>query len=207
MSRRLKRARGLLRRRLILRGLTLAIGILGLALVVSGMRGFVQRDRRASIAIRQEMASFRAPDGSDSIESALAAIAGGKPSRAVVLGRQAALVARRIEAHDPGENRDIWRECSGEMKLAGLQLAQAAEGADRFSMFAAARRLDASCLKCHEVFCSKGKNQMRGAIRGSLLPRVRARTIVEERSYDELHGACQSARESTGMVRDRSGRV
>jgi hypothetical protein len=38
------------------------------------------------------------------------------------------------------------------MHQSGLQLAQATQEHNELAMLSAARRLDASCVKCHEVF-------------------------------------------------------
>ena len=70
----------------------------------------------------------------------------------ITRARQAAQVATEIETHDPGKNRDEWRDYAGEMRRSAEQLAQTTQENNQLAMLAAAHRLDASCLKCHEVF-------------------------------------------------------
>jgi hypothetical protein len=67
-------------------------------------------------------------------------------------GRLATLVAAQIENHNPGDNKDVWRKYAVEMRDSASQLSEASRRDDRLAMLAAARRLDASCQKCHEVF-------------------------------------------------------
>jgi len=157
MSRRLDRARALLRRRLILRGLSLAIGLLGLALSMVGAWSVAHR-ARAMVAIRQAMAPLTPLlNGATGAESMLARVerarAGSLDHDQVNnLARQAAQVADGIEGHDPGKNRDDWREYVAEMRKSAVLLAQATQENDSFRMLSAARRLDISCQKCHKLF-------------------------------------------------------
>jgi len=158
MSRRLQRARALLRRRLILRGLSLAIGLLGVALGVLGAWSIAHRDDRSMVAIRQAMTPLKPLlEGGKGVERMLAGIdragSGSRNREQVVnLARQAAQIAAGIERHDPGKNWDDWRGYAVEMRTSAVLLAQATEENDPFGMLSAARRLDTSCLRCHEVF-------------------------------------------------------
>jgi RNA polymerase sigma-70 factor (ECF subfamily) len=158
MSRRLARARGLLRRRLILRGITLAIGMLGLTLALLAVWATSHSGRPATVAIGETMAPLgRLMAGKPSVERMLAS-ADHRPTgladrdQVISLASLAARVAERIEAHDPGKDRDRWRESAVEMRRSAVVLAQAAQVSDSLTMLSAARRLDASCLNCHEVF-------------------------------------------------------
>jgi Sigma-70, region 4/Cytochrome C' len=157
MSRRLERARALLRRRLAERGVSLAIGLFGLALCLYGAWSINRRDDQAFVSVRQAMSTFKPlSKGDQDIENILTnrfrneASADREP--VISIARLATLVAARIEGHDPGEKRDDWRKYAVEMQHSALQLAQASQRDDRLAMLVAARRLDASCHKCHEVF-------------------------------------------------------
>jgi RNA polymerase sigma factor (sigma-70 family) len=159
MSRRLQRARALLRRRLIHRGLTLLIGLLGIVLGVLGARSIAYRDHRPMIEIRQAMTPLKPllenANGAEQMFARVDRARAGSPDhdQLVNLARQAAHIASGIEGHDPGRNRDDWREYVVEMRKSAMMLAQATQENDSFSMLSAARRLDSSCQKCHKLFC------------------------------------------------------
>jgi RNA polymerase sigma factor (sigma-70 family) len=157
MSRRLERARALLRRRLAERGVSLAIGLFGLALCLYGAWSADRRDDQAFVSVRQAMSTFKPfSQGDQDIENRLIGRFRDEasPDREPIISfaRLAALVAARIEGHDPGEKRNDWRKYAVEMEDSALQLARASQRDDRLAMVSAARRLDASCQKCHEVF-------------------------------------------------------
>ena len=158
MSRRLVRARALLRRRLVHRGVILATGLVGV-----GLAAFVAYKatlpRRSRIHDRPSAHDFaqavlgRRPGRLErrrpvSLESSLPS----DLAQIITLARQTAQVATEIETHDPGKNRDEWRNYADEMRRSSVQLAQTTQENNQLAMLAAARRLDASCLKCHEVF-------------------------------------------------------
>jgi RNA polymerase sigma-70 factor (ECF subfamily) len=157
ISRRLTRARALLRRRLTHRGVTLTIGVVGIGLVALLIRTASQRDDGGIVAVRKAMTPLgaMAKHGS-ATTSILASIDRDEPvtepSQIIALARQAAAAASKIVSHDPRRNREDWRNFAVEMRLSAMQLAQATEAKDRSAMLLASRRLDASCSKCHEVF-------------------------------------------------------
>jgi cytochrome c556 len=68
------------------------------------------------------------------------------------MARQAAQIAAEIATYDPGKNQDEWRNYADEMRRSSVQLAQSSQEIDQLAMVTAAHRLDASCVKCHEVF-------------------------------------------------------
>jgi hypothetical protein len=70
----------------------------------------------------------------------------------MALTRRATQVAQEIEHHEPGKNRDEWRKYSADMRVSAVLLAQATRENDPSSMLSAARRLNATCLGCHEMF-------------------------------------------------------
>ena len=157
ISRRLERARTLLRRRLTHRGVLLAIGLLGFAVASLLAWTVVPRPGARSLSVRTAMSSFRgvSPDGKG-IGNVLARFAQAERApdlgEIIALARHAAEVADEIKDIDPGAHGVHWREYSEEMRLSALQLVRAGQGNDLPGMLSAARRLDASCLKCHAVF-------------------------------------------------------
>jgi len=157
MSRRLERARTLLRQRLVHRGVLPAIALLGFAGAILAAWSVIPRPDRSSSAVRTAMSSFRpiSPDGKG-IRNVLDRMAQAEYSpdlgQMIALARQAAEVAEEIEDFDPGASGDRWREYSNEMRLSAVKLAQATQENDLPGILSAARRLDASCLNCHAVF-------------------------------------------------------
>jgi RNA polymerase sigma factor (sigma-70 family) len=157
MSRRLERARVLLRRRLAERGVSLVIGLFGLALCLYGAWSINRRDDQAFVSVRQAMSTFRpfskdAQDIDDILTNWFRDESSLEREPIISLAELAALVAAQIEGHDPGEKPDDWRKYTVEMGVSALQLAQDARRDDRSAMLASVRRLDAICHKCHEVF-------------------------------------------------------
>ena len=155
MSRRLKRAQALLRRRLIHRGVSLAIGLLFFTFAVLG--AWSVRHSVDTTALRSAMTSLEPlTNGQPEIQSLLARIDRVESSREcdqiMALTRRATQVAQEIEHYEPGKLRDEWREYSVEMRLSSVLLAQATRENNPSSMLSAARRLNATCLGCHEVF-------------------------------------------------------
>jgi cytochrome c556 len=74
------------------------------------------------------------------------------PEQFDVLARKAQWVADRIAEHDPCIRPAVWQYHTAKMRLAALDLAQAARTDDRAAILTAARQLDATCINCHEVF-------------------------------------------------------
>jgi RNA polymerase sigma factor (sigma-70 family) len=157
ISRRLVRARALLRRRLAHRGVTLAIGLAAFGLAALWATRANDREHRLGMTVRQAMHSLRPLSNSvPGLASAPASMTPGSstldPAQMITLARQAAKAAAEIEMHDPGKNRDAWRRYAVEMRQAAVQLTQATQDHNQLAMVSAARRLDASCMRCHEVF-------------------------------------------------------
>jgi RNA polymerase sigma-70 factor (ECF subfamily) len=152
ISRRLARARALLRRRLVHRGVTLAIGLTAAACLVWSVAR-----HGGGPTVRQAMTSLKPTAGGEPTgPSQLELIARGgrllQPDQIITIAHRAARTATEIQSHDPGRNRDEWRNLAVEMHTAAVQLAQATQDGDRSAISIAAGRLDASCLRCHEVF-------------------------------------------------------
>ena len=157
MSRRLEQARALLRRRLVHRGVTLTIGLAGL-----GLAACSQASSRTPNAVTPR--SVRA------VMTTLRPLAGGVPG--VTPGPRRSVMSplrpirpgsfywrdgpprprQRSKRTIPARIGRSWRGFAFEMRQSGLQLAQATQEHDELAMLSAARRLDASCVRCHEVF-------------------------------------------------------
>jgi RNA polymerase sigma factor (sigma-70 family) len=157
ISRRLVHARAVLRLRLAHRGVTLAIGVslIGLAALWTGKA--THHPDHGITSVRQVMTSLKSlQEGVPGVTTTLAPNACVVPTpdaaQIITLARQAANAAREIETHDPGANRGVWIRSTFEMKQSALQLTQATQDHDQLAMLATARRLDASCVKCHEIF-------------------------------------------------------
>jgi len=161
MSRRLARARDLLRERLIRRGLTLSLAFLVLALLAlwmlrGGLRTFDPRHEATPQATR----SFKpAPHGVRGIENILLGLAeegrfadGTDREQLADMARQTAESGERLKRQDPGWRQREWRRSSEEMCAAALGLARSLEKQDDPSAVLGASRLHASCQKCHEIF-------------------------------------------------------
>jgi RNA polymerase sigma-70 factor (ECF subfamily) len=161
MSRRLARARALLRERLTRRGLAFSIAfvlVLAILWVVRG--GFRSAPSSPDVTVAEAMRSFQSDAGSGpGIEGFLLRLAedgtlpaGAGREQLTRMAHHAAGVAERIDNHDPGRRRQDWRRFSGEMRSAALDLANALQTQDDRATLRSARRLHASCQKCHEVF-------------------------------------------------------
>jgi RNA polymerase sigma-70 factor (ECF subfamily) len=157
ISRRLFRARALLRKRLVHRGVILATG-LAVVTVAACLMPRGNHDRNpVAVNVRQLMLSLK-PVGKEAPGCAnfVASSPNKQPftelTQVIAWARRAGQVASELQTHDPGKNREKWRELAGELRLASEQLSRGAQENDQPAMLVAAHRLDASCLKCHEVF-------------------------------------------------------
>lgn len=163
ISRRLDRARSMLRHRLTHCGLLLMIGLAGVILAQSRSGNPVIPPSTASPAVHEAMLPFRpVSQGGLDVEVILSRITRPEappadPDEVRLLSYQSVLAANRIEGHDPGLNRSDWRRYSRRMRLAALELSQAAEAGDRLAMLGAARHLDATCVQCHNAFRHRGE--------------------------------------------------
>jgi len=158
MSRRLERARVLLRQRLSDRGISLGVALIAICLASYGILRISGEHVLAAWEIRRAMVPFKpASAGGQGLESTLADLLRGKPdphdTRIVALARQSVQVAVTLEDHRPAKQPRQWREWTVEMRQSGMQLALACRQSDQPAILVAARRLNTSCVKCHEVFC------------------------------------------------------
>jgi RNA polymerase sigma factor (sigma-70 family) len=158
MSRRLERARSLLKPRLASRGLLLGLAILCGILVLyrDGRRPAGMLAGRAPV--REAMGEFRPrEEGGQDLGRLLERVASDDrdlPSweEILLVARGSAAAADRIDDYDPGHERAEWRRHVGEMREAALALARSARERDRGAAVDAARRLNLSCLGCHDAF-------------------------------------------------------
>jgi RNA polymerase sigma-70 factor (ECF subfamily) len=176
MSRRLERARRLLRRRLIERGISLVIGLLGITLLVLGAWSMGKNSASSAVTMRQAMAPLRPlSESGPGFQSILSRF--DEPQalpdyeHVIELARQATRVATEIGKLDPGTNQALWRAYAREMQVSSGLLAEATQNDDRPAMILAARQLNASCVHCHDVFRGRGRlGRLRERERTSVRP-------------------------------------
>ena len=157
ISRRLVTARALLRRRLVHRGVLLATGLVGISLAAFFAHKATQRNDHGPMTVRQHMILLKTDSEDESGASNVVARYTREQSAAdlaqiITMARQATQVATEMTTQDPRKNRDEWRDYALEMRRASVQLAQTTQENSTLAMVTAAHRLDASCVKCHEVF-------------------------------------------------------
>ena len=159
ISRRLKRAGVLLRRRLIHRGLTFTIGFLLVGLMVFSICKTGSDPSATALSVRSAMSSLEPRHAGDTkmrMQSLIAEIERSGADRSeqeiAAFARRATQVADEIQPYLPGRLPDEWRRYSAEMRQSAVVLAQATQMHDQASMLGAARRLNAACLACHETF-------------------------------------------------------
>ncbi|WP_074313576.1 sigma-70 family RNA polymerase sigma factor [Singulisphaera sp. GP187] len=159
MSRRLERARTILRQRLASRGLWLGLLLL-LTLTVSlkALRVASRDQGQALVMVREAMAPFKShQDGGEDLERLLAAISRSDESlpsldEALVVARRSTRVAERIENFDHGADRAKWNGYAVGMRQSALAMTEAAERGDSSDVVAAARQLNQRCIQCHVAF-------------------------------------------------------
>jgi RNA polymerase sigma-70 factor (ECF subfamily) len=154
MSRRLQRARWLLRRRLLRSGLMI-VGFVVAAAAVLQAPVSDRPDPAARTIVHSAMQSLRAEPRHEGDWRAL--VAGAVESRELAekVARKVLQVAGKIADHDPGEDRVRWTYHVARMERAAADLSVATRQSDSVTLLAAVRRLDATCVSCHEV-CRAG---------------------------------------------------
>ncbi len=157
ISRRLVRARALLRRRLVHRGVILATGLVGVSIAAFFAHKATLRDDHGSTTLHHHTISLKmfSDDGqgvSKLVSRYTREQSASDMAQIITMARKTAQVATEITTYDPGKNRGEWRNYADEMRQSSIQLAQTAQQNNQLAMLTAAHRLDASCLKCHEVF-------------------------------------------------------
>jgi RNA polymerase sigma-70 factor (ECF subfamily) len=157
MSRRLERARGLLREKLVHAGVVFVLAFFCVALAVVRTRSSAPDHRRGVVSVKQVMKSMQgASKGEPSLHAVLDDIdrSGGIPDaeQFLALARKSERAANQLAVHDPGKKQETWQYHAARMRLAAIDLGRAAILADRTAMVGAARNLDATCVRCHEIF-------------------------------------------------------
>lgn len=157
MSRRLERARSLLKARLVDRGVSLGVLLVAAGLVVFGLQSSVRDDGREGWEVRQAMLPFKPVSaGGQGLESTLAEILETRidvrNARVADLAREANQAAVKLGNHHPSKHEDQWQRWTVELHESAAQLALACHDGDELSFLGAARRLNAVCIECHEVF-------------------------------------------------------
>lgn len=160
MSRRLERARTLLRQRLASRGLWLGLLLL-LTVTVSlrALRVVTPRDQGNALGmVREAMAPFKTHrEGGEDLERLLAAISRSDeslpiPRDALGIAQRSMLVADRILDFDPGTDRAKWKQYAAGMRLSAVAMADAVDRGDSSEVAAGARQLSQRCIQCHVAF-------------------------------------------------------
>ncbi len=158
MSRRLERARGLLRKRLIGCGVTLALAVCLVSLLSSLTRHTDGRNGRELDPIRGAMAVF-SPDSSRRMD--LRELLGSLErndrgfldrERLQQTADHAVRVADEIATLAPVGRDEVWRGYAGEMKLAALELSRLQRDGGQADLLVSVRRLNATCVQCHTTF-------------------------------------------------------
>jgi RNA polymerase sigma factor (sigma-70 family) len=161
MSRRLGRARAILRQRLVGRGLPVAIGLLfvvslGLSLVL-GSRALNQWRRGA---VREAMSPFRlayARGGGSELQGLLARTEKAETPESIrgellTVARDSVQLAGQVWPLGPVLRRQEWHDYSAIVNTSAETLTMAAREDDLASIQIAVRRLNGACLRCHLVF-------------------------------------------------------
>ena len=148
----------LLKRRLARYGLLITFCAVCAAFAFARVGQLGPRSQRATVSVRQAMQSLRFPSGAAmNLESRLQRSLGdGQVSRereqVEALARKAQWVAEQTADQDPGRSSEFWLFHAAKMRLAALDLGQAARIGDRAALLGAARQLDTTCIGCHEIF-------------------------------------------------------
>jgi RNA polymerase sigma-70 factor (ECF subfamily) len=160
MSRRLARARLMLRDRLTRRGVVLFL-FLSLSLIgLVTLRCRIPSQDSDPSVVAQAMSQFKhQSEGDPAVEPALQLLAaddrlppwfdGAQSLR--VAGRTVA-IADAIQDHDPGQQRQAWVAATAAMRHSALDLERASRQNDEPGILLAAARLNASCKQCHDAF-------------------------------------------------------
>ncbi len=143
MSRRLQRARVLLKARLTDRGVSLGVLVLAIGLAIYGIRSMVCDNSRAAWEIRQAMLPFKPISaGGQGLESTLTEFLQGRrdlrKAKLAELAQQAAHAAVKLEDHHPTNQPEQWRQWTVAMHQSAMQLALASRESGETSILAAA---------------------------------------------------------------------
>jgi RNA polymerase sigma-70 factor (ECF subfamily) len=161
MSRRLERARGLLKRELVGQGVTLTL-VVGLTVLgalamwtapnravrepspIQSQMVLLHADSSPQFDLRELITALERTDGSSQEVASR--------DRLERLAEQSARVAESIATFHPGAGRVAWRAYAGEMKLAALELSRVTENGRESDLLSSVRRLNTTCVQCHATF-------------------------------------------------------
>lgn len=76
----------------------------------------------------------------------------GEASALTQMGFRMAAIAEVTAIQVPDKDKKIWADSSAAYKAGGLELAEGAKAKKPDMVFQAAKKIDASCLKCHDTF-------------------------------------------------------
>jgi RNA polymerase sigma-70 factor (ECF subfamily) len=158
MSRRLARARALLRDRLSRRGLTLIVVFV--CLTLAGLWPFLTSPTATGRTNVAGMMALLGPGGAngDGLENTLRRAAEHEPSstpereRLLRMAQTSADIADVIANYDAGRRREDWVHHTMQMRLASADLTEALANNDSRMTQRAARQLLVTCLACHTTF-------------------------------------------------------
>lgn len=154
ISRRLEKARQLLRQRLTHRGYTLLTLLLCATMVVF----WLARSLLPVGGPGPAPGCFQAAgEEQPRMPRFLRELAEGPPNncdreQVVALAAESERIAERLEHREPGRLRADWQRLAQEMGTAARRLGDAAKSNDRPSTLLAASRLQTACVRCHETF-------------------------------------------------------
>ena len=161
MSRRLGRARAILRQRLVGRGLPVAIGLLFVvSVVVSLALGSRALNQSRLAAVREAMMPFNLAstrgEGRE-LQGLLARIEKVETPESIrgellTVARDSVHLARHVGHLGPVLRREEWRDYSAIVNTSAETLTMVAREDDVANMRAAARRLNGVCVRCHLAF-------------------------------------------------------
>ncbi len=150
MSRRLARARELLREGLTRRGLALVV------LIACGAFAALRFSEHGPTPVAKLMQPFKAsPAGGEGLENALQRLAAGdrlEDAYTKQLARRTAAIAGLLEQHAPAHDPLLWHALSQALGEAANDLSTAVVARDEASTLAAAGRLTAICQSCHAIY-------------------------------------------------------
>ncbi|MDR3618898.1 MAG: sigma-70 family RNA polymerase sigma factor [Paludisphaera borealis] len=157
ISRRLERARGLLKKQLIGYGVTLSllVGLVALGSLAANRNARRLEPIRGAMALVGSETAHQS-DLRELIQPLERSDSGSLsfPDRERLgrLAEQSARAADAVSPFNPGVRRDVWRAYAGEMKLAALELSRVYEDGREPELLASVRRLNATCVQCHTTF-------------------------------------------------------
>jgi RNA polymerase sigma-70 factor (ECF subfamily) len=157
MSRRLQRARSLLRQRLARCGLMIAL-VVSAAFAITRVSRVDPGSQDATVSVRQAMQSLRLSEGAETkLEASVQQLLGSNSvsqerEPLVTLARKAQWVAEQVADQNPSGNSDLWLFHAARMRLAAIDLGHAARTGDQAALLGAVRNMDLTCIGCHNAF-------------------------------------------------------